>query len=229
LKPAILEKDDTIVPAEQLSVNGAASDDTKRRDFALPDHGTEMERRNALRLSNEEANRLTRECIEAALVLLMQDAEFSSISITDIIKKAGVSRSSYYRNYSSKEEILTDVFNQAAEAIVNALSEELDAQNMISSYRVLFEKVQETRRLFEIIQMAGMIDRFQMAVNEKYLQVVNASSAVEYYRVLSWIGSIFNIIFGWIERGYQETPDQMAYICSQFLSEEEWLIGSKIK
>ena len=28
---------------------------------------------------------------------------------------------------------------------------------------------------------------------------------------------------------FQETPDQMAYICSQFLSEEEWLIGSKIK
>ena len=195
----------------------------------MPDHGTEMERRNALRLSNEEANRLTRECIEAALVLLMQDAEFSSISITDIIKKAGVSRSSYYRNYSSKEEILTDVFNQAAEAIVNALSEELDAQNMISSYRVLFEKVQETRRLFEIIQMAGMIDRFQIAVNKKYLQAVNTSSAVEYYRVLSWIGSVFNIIFGWIERGYQETPDQMAYICSQFLSKEEWLIGSKIK
>ena len=44
-----------------------------------------MERRDALRLSNEESNRLTRECIEAALILLMQDADFASISITDII------------------------------------------------------------------------------------------------------------------------------------------------
>lgn len=195
----------------------------------MPGHETEMERRNALRYSNEEANRLTRECIEAALVLLMRDSEYSAISITDIIRKAGVSRSSYYRNYSSKEDILTNVFNRAAETIVNALSGELVTQNRISSYRVIFEKVRESSRLFEIIQMAGMVDKFQMAVNEKYLQAVNADSSVEYYRVLSWIGSIFNIIFGWIRRGYRETPEQMARVCSQFLSKEEWLIGSRIK
>ena len=190
---------------------------------------TEMQRRNALRLSNEESNRLTRECIEAALVLLMKDSDFASITITDIIKKAGVSRSSYYRNFSSKEEILTNVFDGAAATIVNALSEELASQNMLSSYRILFEKVSESRRLFEIILMADLADRFQMAVNDKYLQAINTSSASEYYRLMSWIGSIFNIIFGWIRREYRETPEEMAHICSQFLSEEEWLIGSKIK
>ena len=190
---------------------------------------TEMERRNALRLSNEESNRLTRECIEAALILLMKENSFQSISITDIIRKAGVSRSAYYRNYSSREDILTNIFNRAAETIVNALSMELVAQNIINSYRILFEKVLEIRPLFEIIQMAGLTDKFQMAVNEKYLQAIDVESAVEYYRVLSWIGSIFNIIFGWMQRGNQETPEQMAHICSQFLSEEEWRIGSGIQ
>ena len=194
----------------------------------MPEDITEMQRRNALRLSNEESNRLTRECIEAALVMLMKDADFASISITDIIKKAGVSRSSYYRNFSSKEEILTNIFDGAAATIVNALSEELASQNMISSYRILFEKVSESRQLFEIILMANLADKFQMAVNEKYLQAINTSSASEYYRLMSWIGSIFNIIFGWIRREYRETPEEMAHICSQFLSEEEWLIGSNI-
>ena len=190
---------------------------------------TEMERRNALRLSNEESNRLTRECIESALILLMKEHDFQSISITDIIRKAGVSRSAYYRNYSSKEDILTNIFNRASEIIVNALSAELVTQNMVSSYRILFEKVQEIKDLFTIIRMAGMVDEFQAAVNEKYLQAVDANSPEAYYRVLSWIGSIFNIIFGWMQRGYQETPEQMAHICSQFLSEDEWRIGSGIK
>ena len=188
-----------------------------------------MQRRNALRLSNEESNRLTRECIEAALVLLMKDSDFASISITDIIKRAGVSRSSYYRNFSSKEEILTNIFDGAAATIVNALSEDLVSQNMISSYRTLFEKVRERRRFFEIILMADLADKFQMTVNEKYLQAIDTTSAPEYYRLLSWIGSIFNIIFGWIRREFRETPEEMAHICSQFLSEEEWLIGSRIK
>ncbi|MBQ8617766.1 MAG: TetR/AcrR family transcriptional regulator [Clostridia bacterium] len=190
---------------------------------------TEMKRRNALRLSNEESNQLTRECIEAALVLLMKDHDFESISIMDIIRRAGVSRSAYYRNYNSKQDILTNIFDRVAAAIVDALSIELATKNMVSSYRVLFEKVLEVRPLFEIIQMAGMMDQFQLAVNEKYLQAIDVNSAVEYYRVLSWIGSIFNIILGWMQRGSQETPEQMAHICSQFLSEDEWRIGAGIK
>ncbi|MBQ3194298.1 MAG: TetR/AcrR family transcriptional regulator [Oscillospiraceae bacterium] len=190
---------------------------------------TEIERRNALRLSNEESNRLTRECIESALVLLMKDHDFQSISITDIIRRAGVSRSAYYRNYNSKEDILTNIFNRAAEAIVNALSIELVSQNMVSSYRILFEKVLEIQDLFTIIRKAGMVHEFQMAVNEKYLQAIDTNSPEAYYRVLSWIGSIFNIIFGWLQRGNQETPEQMAHICSQLLSEEEWRIGAGIQ
>ena len=190
---------------------------------------TELRRRNALRLSNEESNRLTRECIESALILLMKETGFQSISITDIIRKAGVSRSAYYRNYNSKEDILTNLFNRAAETIVHALSTELVSQNMVSSYHVLFEKVLEIKELFEIIRMAGMVDEFQMAVNVKYLQAIDADSPEDYYRVLSWIGSIFNIIFGWLQREYPETPEQMAYICSRFLSEEEWRIGSGIQ
>ncbi|MBQ8616176.1 MAG: TetR/AcrR family transcriptional regulator [Oscillospiraceae bacterium] len=190
---------------------------------------TELKRRNALRLSNEESNQLTRECIEAALVMLMKDHDFESISIMDIIRRAGVSRSAYYRNYSSKQDILTNIYDRVATAIVDALSVELATQNMVSSYRVLFDKVQEISPLFEIIQMAGMMDQFQMSVNAKYLQVIDVNSAVEYYRVLSWIGSIFNIILGWMQRENRETPEQMALICSQFLSEDEWRIGTGIK
>ena len=76
---------------------------------------SELARRNALRLSNAESNRLTRECIESALLILMEDKDLEDISITSIIKRAGVSRSAYYRNYSSKEDILANVFDEAAQ------------------------------------------------------------------------------------------------------------------
>lgn len=100
---------------------------------------------------------------------------------------------------------------------------------MVNSYRVLFDKVQEISSLFEIVQMAGMMDQFQMTVNAKYLQAIDMNSVMDYYRVLSWIGSIFNIILGWMQRENRETPEQMAQICSQFLSEDDWRIGTGIK
>ena len=189
---------------------------------------TEMEQRNALRLSNEESNKLTRECIESALVLLMNDREFSEISITDIIRRAGVSRSAYYRNYSSKEDILTNVFHKAAETIVSALSDSLTQKNMQKSYLTIFEKVLEGKVFFEIIDKANMIYTFQSTLNEKYISFVEEKTAEEYYRVLYWIGSILNVIFGWMHRDYKESPEEMARICCLMVSEEEWQIGAGI-
>jgi len=53
-----------------------------------------------------ESNRLAKECIVTALIELMKVRDYNAISITDITKKAGVSRMAYYRNYTSKEDIL---------------------------------------------------------------------------------------------------------------------------
>ena len=61
----------------------------------------------------------TRECIESALIKLMEKKDFAHISITEIITKAGVSRVSYYRNYSSKEDILSKYM----QSIVKCLSD----------------------------------------------------------------------------------------------------------
>ncbi|MGI6046191.1 MAG: TetR/AcrR family transcriptional regulator [Eggerthellaceae bacterium] len=62
-------------------------------------------RTDTLHRNNAEVNAITRERIEATLIALMSEKDFSDITITDITKKAGVSRLAYYRNYESKEDI----------------------------------------------------------------------------------------------------------------------------
>ena len=44
-------------------------------------------------------NSFARQCIGEALVQLMREKEFESISVTDICKTAGFSRMAYYRNF----------------------------------------------------------------------------------------------------------------------------------
>ena len=51
------------------------------------------------------SNLLARKCIAAALSQLLKEKSFSSITVSELTKKAGVSRMTYYRNYSSKEDI----------------------------------------------------------------------------------------------------------------------------
>lgn len=190
---------------------------------------TEIERRKILRLSNEESNRMTRDCIESALIILMKTKNFESISVTDIVNRAGVSRSAYYRNYSSKEDILKNVFNRAGEAIVSALMERFESSDKKAGYQIIFEKVMENHTLFEIILMADLTYKFQTEMNIKYLQSVKTEDTYLRYRVISWIGSVFSIIFEWVNSGYTEPPEVMAQICSSFISDEEWRIGTAIK
>ena len=52
---------------------------------------TELAKRDVLRLNNQESNELTRECIDMALMYLMSEKPFESISISEITKRAGVS------------------------------------------------------------------------------------------------------------------------------------------
>ena len=60
-------------------------------------------------LSNKEANKVTRECLQTALIQLMSQKPFEKITITELVRRSGVSRTAFYRNYESKEEILNEV------------------------------------------------------------------------------------------------------------------------
>ncbi|TCD46797.1 TetR/AcrR family transcriptional regulator [Streptococcus sp. X16XC17] len=61
-------------------------------------------------ISNKESNQLTKESIETALLFLMEKKDLHQISISELVRKAGVSRNAFYRNYKSKEEILEHAY-----------------------------------------------------------------------------------------------------------------------
>ena len=63
---------------------------------------------------NEIANNIVRESLTDALFTLMSKKEFNDITITELSKKAGVSRLSFYRNYTSKEEIIVKYLDDKA-------------------------------------------------------------------------------------------------------------------
>ncbi len=53
--------------------------------------------------------------IKAALVELLNEKDFEKISILDIVRRAGVGRSTYYYHYFEQQEVLDDVFTDVFE------------------------------------------------------------------------------------------------------------------
>ena len=55
---------------------------------------------------------LTKAYIIQSLFILMKTKDYTDITIQDITNKAGVNRSTYYRNFSCKENIIETFFNK---------------------------------------------------------------------------------------------------------------------
>lgn len=57
-------------------------------------------------------NRFTRMCIGEAVLALMEGIEFEKIKISDVVKKAGISRMTFYHYYYSNAEALKDYLDE---------------------------------------------------------------------------------------------------------------------
>ncbi len=180
----------------------------------MADEELNKRKRELLKKYNEQSNRIVRESVETALFYLMEEKEFGAITITDIVKRAGVSRSAYYRNYTSKEEILSKIFDHSVDTIMGALRPALIEVRARDVYYNLFTAVQRETRLFEIILKANLEWTFISEVNQRLIQKISDTKIDERYRLYSWIGSTVNILLAWISSGRKESPEQMADICS---------------
>ena len=84
-------------------------------------------------------NQFSKECIATALIELMKTKDYSSITITEIAKKSGMSRMTYYRNYSSKDDILVQYINSVGEQIQDLVIKRNSPYDTETYFTILFE------------------------------------------------------------------------------------------
>ncbi|WP_449601958.1 TetR/AcrR family transcriptional regulator [Paenibacillus sp. Marseille-Q9583] len=168
--------------------------------------------------SNKETNRLTREAICTALVYLIQEQPFNKITITDIVKRAGVSRTAYYNNYSSKQEILVDLvdslifeINQKLLPYTNEITGK--AKEPQKFIKVLFEVIFQQRNIYKALQSAKFDDVILDCLNEMMLSTAHDKSDENVYRIYFKAGALYNVLLKWIQSDFAKSIDEMTKIC----------------
>ena len=79
-------------------------------------------------LYNEKQNEIVRQCLRDALVILMKQKKYDTISISELCRKAGVSRSGFYNNFSA----LADVFKEIARTFIQEITEKMLRSKIIT-------------------------------------------------------------------------------------------------
>ena len=175
---------------------------------------TELESKEILRLSNEESNKLTRECLRTAIFKLMEQKSFDKITITDIAKRAGVSRTAFYRNYATKEALVEDLCQRMLEELTASVKSELFRTNRKQWYQHFFQVIQENCVFFRAYVKANL-----RLSNGTVTELIHPSSTMqEHYRNVAGEGAFISILTEWFLTGMTQTPEEMGEICEALFS-----------
>lgn len=166
---------------------------------------------------SKDQNNLARERIVAALTELMSQRDYTSITITEITQKAGVSRMTYYRNYSSKEDILRKFMDDVGEQIHTKIMEQGTHKNAYQYYRTLFETLGAYSALVNAAMEAGLggliLDCISRNMDRTFLGKISNSGAQKYL-LRYHAGAFFHVYIEWTRGGMVESCEQMARLCS---------------
>lgn len=149
-------------------------------------------------------------CLAEALISLMQHTSIDTIHIKDIAKKAGVSRMSYYRYFSTKEEILSfymeyilkEYLSTVDTARFQSYQHILDSLNFFYNYRDFALCLHEANLSFLLLDALNDYIEKQPGFQQQNPQLT--------YSLYYYAGALYNIFMQWILNGTKEKPEIIA-------------------
>lgn len=160
----------------------------------------------------QEANRKVKRGIEDALMSLMREKSFSDITVSDIIKKSGVARASYYRNYYTKEGIIIEATENAKASYMARLAETGCAYNSYEGILLAFRYFNAYRKHILNVYNAGLSSIYLKLLDE-YLENEEGDmkqTDIRRYMLYFYSGAVYNVFIKWLENGMEESPEEVA-------------------
>ncbi|MCM1131694.1 MAG: TetR/AcrR family transcriptional regulator [Roseburia sp.] len=146
-----------------------------------------------------------------ALFILLKQKPLSEITIKELVKKAGVARASFYRNFKTKEDIVVYFLNtlllQYKEKYAADLAHIARYDNVLRTFRYVFAYKDELKSLFQ----AKLGQMFLDAINEYIITSTNLQHEKQLYKYpfYSYAGALYNVIYYWITSDCKEIPEEI--------------------
>lgn len=172
----------------------------------------EQKKKNVSPFSNEARNAYVLEHVTASVLKLLREKPLQDISISEICDDAAIGRTSYYRNYESKEDIIKKYIRSLIEEWHQAYRSAEGGSNA-RLFGSFFQHLKDHKDFFLLLKDRGLMHLFL----EVYLELNGAkpeddnmgayTKAFIAYGTYGWIEE-------WIARGMQESAETMAGLLS---------------
>ena len=168
-----------------------------------------------------ESNQLAKECIVTALIELMEVRDFHSITITELAKKAGVSRMAYYRNYTSKEDIFSKFIDEVGDTLHKKLGQLGSEADVYTYFCELLTQMDHYKKIALVAEEAGLGEMIlaQITKNMAMTFACDESTLLGRYRHRFIAGAYYNIFITWLKDENRRSVEDMARLCTSLVCE----------
>lgn len=154
----------------------------------------------------------TRMAIGDAILDELEEKEFSRIKVTDVIRRAGVSRMSFYRYYENLYDALCDYLNIIVTGYMIEGGEVNDPSVYMKLDHIEFSLNYFDRysRYFLILNRHGLYTVLIDAVNEYMMKNILPQKKLHMYELYAYAGGLLNSFLKWEEDGKKESARNVA-------------------
>ena len=164
--------------------------------------------------------RRTRDALGDALVALMQEKAFETITVQDVLDRAHVVRSTFYSHYSDKDDLLMSDVDDFYERVSMGLSALGDKSDRVFPVKEFFSHIAEARQFVNALLSSGKMQEnmelargnFARGIERRLSEVPRGQSIPHSERAavaVAHAGALLSLMTWWIDRGMRESPTEM--------------------
>lgn len=164
--------------------------------------------------------------ITKALLDLMEEQEYQDISITDIVKKAGLSRVTYYRHFKTKEDVLIRYFELTKNRFNEQIkpSDDSTPANNELVILALFLFFKSNMGPNKCLRKAGLDGELLKFLSTEFLE--NLPAKLDKYVAYFVAGALYNVLIHWLDN---DCKDSIEEVSRPFVKLQEFFESEKTK
>jgi AcrR family transcriptional regulator len=173
-----------------------------------------------LKKNTDARVRRTRDALGDALVALMQEKPFDTITVQDVLDRAKVGRSTFYSHYSDKEDLLMSDAEEFFESVAMLLSVRGDTSERVFPVKEFLNHIIEAKQFVDALVSSGKFnDNMELArglfargIERRLAELPKGQGISPNERpaiAFAHAGALLALLQWWVDRGMKQSPAEM--------------------
>lgn len=158
---------------------------------------------------NNKRKRESIEKIEKVFLDLLQVKECNQITVSELCKKAGLNRTTFYANYADIYALADSIRVKLEKSVAELYHAEITLGFNSNDYLRLFRHIKENQIFYKTYFKLGYDEQYQIVAYDSNLAREHFGNRFIEYHMEFFRSGLNRIIKMWLQNGCQESPEDM--------------------